>query len=148
MSNMFRSRSPTFAMVGFEPSPASTLGLLESLKPKCPQQSMALQSQMKEMPPERSCSKTLQLSSSINNAQNKIASSVETAMLFPSTFPALPWSSPGSPSQDEAGCALELVMNFFEHQPPGVVDPQEYIALGEAQIFRSHSGPKVPRLEG
>jgi hypothetical protein len=41
-------------------------------------------------------------------------------------------SSPiGSPSQDEARRALELVMNFFQAQPTGVVDPQEYITMGK-----------------
>ena len=39
--------------------------------------------------------------------------------------------SPHGPSQDEARQALELVMNFFQHQPSGVVDPQEYITMGK-----------------
>ena len=41
-------------------------------------------------------------------------------------------SSPVSPpSQDEARRALELVMSFFQSQPSGVVDPQEYITMGK-----------------
>ena len=37
----------------------------------------------------------------------------------------------GPPSQDEARRALELVMNFFQSQPTGLVDPEEYITMGK-----------------
>ena len=39
-------------------------------------------------------------------------------------------SSTGTPSQDEARRALEVLMTFFKHQPSGV-DPQEYITMGK-----------------
>lgn len=42
-----------------------------------------------------------------------------------------PLGAPSPPSQDEARRALELVMHFFQHQPSGVVDPQEYITMGK-----------------
>jgi hypothetical protein len=35
------------------------------------------------------------------------------------------------PSQEEARRALALVMTFFQSQPSGVVDPQEYITMGK-----------------
>jgi hypothetical protein len=41
-------------------------------------------------------------------------------------------SSPVSPpSQDEARRAMELVMNFFQNQPTGLVDSQEFIIMGK-----------------
>ena len=41
-------------------------------------------------------------------------------------------SSPAvPPSQGEARRALELVMQFFQHQPTGVVDAEEYIIMGK-----------------
>jgi hypothetical protein len=40
-------------------------------------------------------------------------------------------SPTSTPSQDEARRALELVMNFFQAQPTGLVDPQEYIMMGK-----------------
>ncbi|MCJ1317733.1 hypothetical protein MMC15_003060 [Xylographa vitiligo] len=41
-------------------------------------------------------------------------------------------SSPVSPpSQDEARRAMELVMNFFQKQPTGLVDSQEFIIMGK-----------------
>jgi Tc5 transposase DNA-binding domain len=40
-------------------------------------------------------------------------------------------SSPGSPTPDEARKALETVIIYFKNQPMGLVDPQEYIAIGK-----------------
>lgn len=57
-------------------------------------------------------------------------------------------SSPVSPpSQDEARKALELVMNFFQSQPSGVVDPQEYITMGKLMEKLKAQGP-VGELPG
>lgn len=39
-------------------------------------------------------------------------------------------SAPGSPTQDEARRALELVMNYFQQQPSGL-PAQEYITIGK-----------------
>ncbi len=52
-------------------------------------------------------------------------------------------SSPiGFPSQDEARKALELVMNFFQNQPTGAVDPQEYITMGKLmEKLKVHGTP-------
>ncbi|KAJ5915062.1 DNA binding HTH domain Psq-type [Penicillium verhagenii] len=41
-----------------------------------------------------------------------------------------PISAPGSPTQDEARHALELVMNYFQHQPAGLA-AQEYVTIGK-----------------
>jgi hypothetical protein len=41
-----------------------------------------------------------------------------------------PISAPGSPTQDEARQALELVMNYFQHQPSGLA-AQEYVTIGK-----------------
>ncbi|KAF2199265.1 CenpB-DNA-bind-domain-containing protein [Delitschia confertaspora ATCC 74209] len=40
-------------------------------------------------------------------------------------------TSPQSPSQEEARRALELVMSFFQQQPTGFVEPQEYVMIGK-----------------
>lgn len=40
-------------------------------------------------------------------------------------------STPGSPSQEDARRALELVMNFCQAQPSGFVEPQEYVTIGK-----------------
>ncbi|KAJ5163452.1 DNA binding HTH domain Psq-type [Penicillium coprophilum] len=41
-----------------------------------------------------------------------------------------PISSPGSPTQDEARRALEVVMTYFDHQPAGLA-AQEYMTIGK-----------------
>lgn len=40
-------------------------------------------------------------------------------------------TAPSSPSQEDARKALELVMSFFQHQPSGFVEPQEYVTIGK-----------------
>jgi len=45
--------------------------------------------------------------------------------------PATTLSSPGSPSQEEARRALELVIAFFQQQPTGFVEPDEYLTIGK-----------------
>ena len=51
------------------------------------------------------------------------------------------------PSQDEARRALELVMTFFQSQPSGAVDPQEYITMGKLMEKLKVHGP-VGQLPG
>ena len=41
-----------------------------------------------------------------------------------------PITAPQSPTQDEARSALELVMNYFQHQPAGLA-AQEYVTIGK-----------------
>lgn len=50
--------------------------------------------------------------------------------LFSKSTTVSPVSSPGSPTQDEARKALELVMNYFEAQPTGL-GAQEYVTIGK-----------------
>jgi hypothetical protein len=52
-----------------------------------------------------------------------------------SSSPVTPASSvgiqPSSPTLEDTRRALEVVMNFFQHQPNGVVEPQEYMVMGK-----------------
>lgn len=50
--------------------------------------------------------------------------------LYSKSTTVSPISSPGSPTQDEARKALELVMSYFEHQPSGL-GAQEYVTIGK-----------------
>jgi len=132
-SNSLRPRSQTFPMVGVEPSYISPPASSEPLTPKYLQQPLpppALESPMEEMPPTLGKSdETLRHSTSTSSFSNAIICS--TSMPPPPTPTASPQSPPGSPSQDEARRALELVMTFFQQQPSGLVDPQEYITMGK-----------------
>lgn len=132
-NNFVRPRSQTFPMLGVEPSYISPPASSEPLTPKYLQQSMAtpaLDSPMEEMPPPLgNHDDTLQRNISTTNYNN--GNSGPTSMPPPPTPTASPQSPPGSPSQDDARRALELVMTFFQHQPSGLVDPQEYITMGK-----------------
>ncbi|CAI7600758.1 unnamed protein product [Penicillium bialowiezense] len=47
----------------------------------------------------------------------------------PSSNPISPISSPGSPTQEEARRALELLLIYFEHQPAGLAN-NEFVTMG------------------
>ncbi|CDM33796.1 transcriptional regulator family: Centromere protein B, DNA-binding region [Penicillium roqueforti] len=64
-----------------------------------------------------------------------------------------PVSSPGSPTQDEARRALELVINYFDHQPAGLA-AQEYMTIVKLmerlELARSQAGfllSGLPRID-
>ncbi|KAJ5255454.1 hypothetical protein N7497_007059 [Penicillium chrysogenum] len=64
-----------------------------------------------------------------------------------------PISSPGSPTQDEARRALELVINYFDHQPSGLA-AQEYMTIGKLmerlELAKSQAGfllGGLPRID-
>ena len=137
-SNFQRPRSQTFPMlVGVEQymsPPASS----EALTPKY---MTTLDSPMHELrPPMAGMDETMEASPT-----------QATSSMQPPPLPAVPpitvsmqqgaisHPSPGglengsamTPSQEEAARALELVMSFFQHQPQGFVEPQEYAMIGK-----------------
>ena len=105
----------------------------------------AMPGSTQETPNDEYPSRTLSASSELNHASSQPPSNVQSpvqdspAIMAPpsnsltaSSVNASTVSSPISlPSQDEARRALELVMNFFQNQPSGVVDAQEYIMMGK-----------------
>ena len=142
-SNTHRPRSQTFPMLGIETAFGTPTGSGENLTPKQVQEIMSapvLDTPIDEYPGARSLSIS---SSELHHLSSQPASSVHSpignnspAVMAPPPIPApmntstLP-SPVSAPSQDEARRALELVMNFFQSQPSGVVDPQEYITMGK-----------------
>lgn len=137
-ANTARPRSQTFPLIGVETGFMSSSN--EPLTPKYLQQIMA--SPALETPVEELSEHTLSLDSSVQHSHNQhsTGSSTPNQNSSPSSMapPPLPssTSTPATsnttspiappPSQDEARRALELVMNFFQHQPHGLMHPQEY----------------------
>ena len=131
-----RPRRQTFPQHDAEPNFGAAHPTGDSLTPKQMQELMsgpALETPIDEYP-ERSVS----IASSGDGPAHSQSGS--PAMMAPPPNPAAagapgngsPTSPPAAaPSQDEARRALELVMHFFQHQPSGVVDPQEYITMGK-----------------
>ncbi|PLN84410.1 hypothetical protein BDW42DRAFT_39635 [Aspergillus taichungensis] len=66
--------------------------------------------------------------------RNRSNPEIKTKTIYPPLFSksttVSPISSPGSPTQDEARKALELVMSYFEQQPTGL-GAQEYLTIGK-----------------
>jgi hypothetical protein len=66
--------------------------------------------------------------------RNRSNPEIKTKSIYPPLYSksntVSPVSSPGSPTQDEARRALELVMNYFEQQPAGL-GAQEYLTIGK-----------------
>ncbi|KAJ5678915.1 hypothetical protein N7462_007159 [Penicillium macrosclerotiorum] len=64
-----------------------------------------------------------------SNPEIKV-NSMQPPPMFSKSTTVSPISAPGSPTQDEARRALELVMNYFQHQPAGLA-AQEYVTIGK-----------------
>ena len=135
-ANSIRPRSQTFPMVGIEPSYISPTPSTEPLTPKYLQRSVAMpsmESSLSELSePHLSIEHSLhQPPHGLPNYTTSPSSMAPPPMPTLTTGPS-PISSPTiPPSQDEARQALEVLMTFFEHQPSGAVDPQEYFTMGK-----------------
>ena len=69
----------------------------------------------------------------------------------PKSETASPVTSPViSPTQQEARRALELVMTFFQSQPAGIVEPNEYMTMGKLmqKLELTQSPDGTPSLPG
>ena len=67
--------------------------------------------------------------------RNNSVPDMKTSTMQPPPLPqkadsVSPVSPPGSPSQDDARRALQLVMNFFQSQPMGTT-PQDFMTIGK-----------------
>ena len=49
-----------------------------------------------------------------------------------------------SPTQDDARRALEVLMAFFHHQPPGLVDHHDYMTMGKLMEKLRLQGQGLP----
>jgi hypothetical protein len=129
-----RPRSQTFPTLGIEPGLIAPQNTADQLTPKNYLQ-QAMDAPVLESPLE-------DLSDGIDPIQTVIKRNhsnpdIKTSMQPPplprsnsaTVSPTI--SSPGSPTPDEARKALETVMIYFKNQPMGLVDPQEYIAIGK-----------------
>ena len=138
-------RSQSFPMLAVQPNFRAVTGPGSTLSQREVQDLMtgrAIQTPIDEYP-DRSLSISsaeLPISSQPPSTVHSPIQDNSPSLMAPPPNPILPPSSTntsnvsspiGPPSQDEARRALELVMNFFQNQPSGVIDPQEYITMGK-----------------
>ena len=121
-----------------------------------------MSSSTRETPNDEYPSHTLSASSELNHASSQPPSTVQSpvqdspAIMAPPPNPLNASSTNNStvsspispPSQDEARRALELVMNFFQNQPSGVVDAHEYIMMGKLMEKLKVRGSSLGELPG
>lgn len=143
-ANTARPRSSTFPMLGIEPTFSEPPGPGE-YTPKQLQEIMAAPAL--ETPIEEYSDSSLTTASMSQHQRSHNNSSVHSpsqtnspALMAPPPQPITNSSSPNgssisspifAPSKDEARRALELVLNFFQNQPSGAVDPQDFITMGK-----------------
>lgn len=152
----FRPRSSTFPNLEIEPSMLATGG--DEPTPKgyahMPKDYSLIESPLEDSDdvqpiPARPGNHALKRNHSTPDI--KLAS---TTSMHPPPLPkqSSPISAGGSPTQDDARRALEVVWTFFQSQPSGlVVDPQEYMTIGKlmeklklSQAVLPGSGPPLP----
>ncbi|KAF1816456.1 hypothetical protein P152DRAFT_446107 [Eremomyces bilateralis CBS 781.70] len=68
---------------------------------------------------------------SVTTAPNSSTESAFSPIQHRAVLNSTPQPAAGSPSQEDARRALEVVMQFFQHQPSGLVEPQEYVTIGK-----------------
>lgn len=125
----FRPRRQTFPALGTEqggldepPKTAMHLGLDTSVVEMAEDQSAQINPNL---------SGNLVLKRNHSTPDIKMASTASMQPPPPKQNPS-PISPAGSPTQDDARRALEVVWTFFQNQPNGlVVDPQEYMTIGK-----------------
>lgn len=132
-SNSSRPRSQTFPTLMADPNIMATDEPFDKMPPKQTTHQMPISTL--ESPLEQPSPKATGGADTSNTIKrNRSNPEIRTKSIYPPTFSksntVSPVSSPGSPTQDEARRALELVMNYFQHQPTGLA-PQDCIAIGK-----------------
>lgn len=133
-SHSNRPRSQTLPINTIDPHLMSTGDSTEQVSPKTTLESPL---SANEAFPEQAHNPrfTPTLDTSTNTIKrNRSNPEIKTKTIYPPLFSksttVSPISSPGSPTQDEARKALELVMSYFEQQPTGL-GAQEYVTIGK-----------------
>lgn len=132
-SNSSRPQSQAFSLPIMDSCMMPTEEPSDKMSPKTTMKPISiLESPREEEPNPMTANVSVGNSSTIK--RNRSNPEIRTKSIYPPTFSksntVSPISSPGSPTQDEARRALELVMNYFQQQPTGLA-PQDCVAIGK-----------------
>lgn len=142
-SDSQRPRSQTFPFAAVDPSFIAADPAFNQISPKASQQ-RSLSVAGLQPPFEEGDRRNINLNTSVTFECNKSdiegnSQSFSPPVLQTKTFS--PVSPPGSPTQYEARQALELVMNYFQHQPSGL-GAQDYMTISKLmqrlEIVKNH----------
>lgn len=132
-SNSSRPRSQTLPHAMVEPCMMPTEEPAHKVAQQQPPISF-LESPVEEAPSPKTTAGVDSTSNANAIKRNRSNPEIRTKSIYPPTFSksttVSPVSSPGSPTQDEARHALELVMSYFQHQSTGL-GAQDYMTIGK-----------------
>lgn len=133
-SNSSRPRSQTFPLTAaIEPGLLSTNSSADQLTPKNVLQE-SLSTSVLESPLEEELTLNINSTEPSIIKRNRSNPEIKTQSMQPPPLPksntVSPISAPGSPTQDEARRALELVLNYFQNQPSGL-GAHDFVTIGK-----------------
>lgn len=136
-SNFNRPRSQTFPNLGIETGQISDTS--DQITPKMPDRSISaaiLESPIEDDENKPAVINPLETMKRNHSVPDIKAARLKTMQPPPPPVPKLGSVSPGgsptsTPTQDDARRALELVKIFFQSQPHGVLDPEDYVTIGK-----------------
>jgi hypothetical protein len=154
--NNNRPRSQTFPLMPIDPTLLTADGTMDHQNTKRElQQSLSVQTLQSPLEMGDDDSKPISLDQTNVIKRNRSNPEIKKIPMPPpsKSNTISPIGSPGSPTQDEARRALELVMSYFEHQPAGLA-AQEYLTIGKLmerlELAKSQSGTLfsgLPRID-
>ncbi|KAL1971124.1 hypothetical protein VTN77DRAFT_75 [Rasamsonia byssochlamydoides] len=152
-SNASRPRSQTFPLAAVDPSSTTANGAADQPTPKNILE-QSLSTSVFDSPLEEEPETEPATGDASVIKRNRSNPEIKTTSMQPPPLPksstVSPVTTPGSPTQDEARRALELVWNYFQNQPSGLA-PQECMTIGKLMekldIARNQANVLPARLE-
>ncbi len=152
-NNFSRPRSQTVPNLNLEPGAMLKADLSDEITPKLSDPSVMtnmLESPLEDKPMMANPFDAMKRTNSFPGGPTNRDTSMHPPRL-PKSETASPVTSPVvSPTQLEARRALELVMTFFQCQPVGIVEPNEYMTMGKLmqKLDLAQSPDGTPSLPG
>lgn len=134
-----RPRSQTFPNLGVEPGVLLKSESMDTGMPKMSDRSVVsplLDSAIEESPTAIDPRQTMKRNKSVPDMHSVRSDSMQPPPIppLPRSQNASPISSSGSPTQDDARKALDLVWSFFQSQPAGLLEPDECATIGKLMV--------------
>ena len=154
-SNFSRPRSQTFPNFTVEPGALVKSESHDESTPRMTDRSVATpvsDSAIEESPIAVDPRQMMKRNKSVPDIHSARSTSMQPPPVppLPRSENTSPVSSVGSPTQDDARRALDLVWSFFQAQPAGILEPDEYATIGKlmVKLKLSHSPDGTPVLPG
>ena len=156
--NYSRPRSQTFPNFSVEPSVLIKAEAADLATPRLgdrPDAGAMSESAVEESPTTADPRQAMKRNKSVPDIHAARSSAMQPPPVPPiprseNTSPISAFGCTASPTQDDARRALDLVWSFFQNQPAGILEPDEYATIGKlmVKLKLSHSPDGTPILPG